>query len=144
MQNQAHISPSKEQQRERNKEVTARIHKLLASDPKYRDDDNLLMNRVQYDEIISMGLDPKQVPVYDFFRFRIKNLITDEDTITRLRRKVQEEHPETRGEKYKKRQAKQAEVQDDLRDLGSHMHNNNNNNASAHTYSRECCNQTLH
>ncbi len=117
------VTPAKEMQRERNKEVTARIHKLLAADPKYRDDDNLLMNRVQHDEIVAMGKDPKAIPIFDFFRFRIQNLITDEDTITRLRRKVQEEHPETRGERYKKRQSKQAEVQDDIRNLGEHMKN---------------------
>ena len=69
--------------------LTTKVHDLLITDTRYRDDDNLLVNRVQKDELANMGLNPANVTVYDFFRFRLNKQITDEDTITRARRKVQ-------------------------------------------------------
>ena len=101
------------------KDLTSQIQKLLTIDIRYRDDDNLLINRVQKDEVASMGLDPKNVSLYDFFRFRLNNQVTDEDTITRLRRKVQELHADTRGDNYKKRQSKQLDVRGDMREVAA-------------------------
>ena len=39
---------------------------------------------------------------------------TSSETITRVRRKLQEEFPDLRGKNYDKRQAKQSEVKKDL------------------------------
>ena len=99
------------------KELTAKIHQLLTDDPRYRDSDALLVNRIQRDEIIAQGLDVDTMKLTDFFRIRFDKKISSEDSITRLRREVQEYYPETRGDKYKKRQSKQADVQDDLHDV---------------------------
>jgi DnaJ-class molecular chaperone len=97
--------------------LTTKVHDLLITDTRYRDDDNLLVNRVQKDELANMGLNPANVTVYDFFRFRLNKQITDEDTITRARRKVQELNPETRGDKYKIRQSRQIEVQLEIKNI---------------------------
>lgn len=99
------------------KELTAIIHQLLIHDPRYRDSDALLVNRVQRDELIGMGLDVNTMSLTDFFRIRYDKKISSEDSITRLRREVQEYYPETRGDKYKKRQSKQSDVQEDLHDV---------------------------
>jgi len=39
---------------------------------------------------------------------------TSSESITRMRRKIQEENPSLRGEKYAKRQANQEQVKKDL------------------------------
>ena len=106
------------------KELTAIIHQLLIHDPRYRDSDALLVNRVQRDELINMGLDVGSMSLNDFFRIRYEKKISSEDSITRLRREVQEYYPETRGDKYKKRQSKQAEVQEDLHDVENEIVSN--------------------
>lgn len=105
------------------KELTKIIHNLLDTDPRYRDSDRLLINRVQRDEILALGLSFDTMSATDFFRIRLDKKITSEDTITRLRREVQEYYPETRGDKYKKRQSKQTDVQDDLHDIENEIIN---------------------
>lgn len=96
------------------KRLTDNIKALLLDDPRYRDSDSLLVNRVQRDELLLAGKDVKTLTVYEFFSIRMNKQITSEDTITRLRREVQEYFPETRGEKYKTRQSKQVDVIGDL------------------------------
>jgi hypothetical protein len=96
------------------KHLTENIKNLLLTDARYRDSDSLLVNRIQRDELMSAGKDVRTLTVYEFFTIRLNKQITSEDTITRLRREVQEYFPETRGLKYKSRQSKQVEVIDDL------------------------------
>lgn len=106
------------------KELTAKIKTLLTTDTRYRDSDSLLVNRIQRDEMIEKGYEVNGMSLNDFFRIRVENKVSSEDSITRLRREVQEYYPETRGHKYKGRQSKQGEVQDDLRDIESQISSN--------------------
>jgi hypothetical protein len=99
------------------KELTSKIKLLLTDETRYRDNDPLLVNRIQRDEMIEKGMDVNTMTLNDFFRVRIERRISSEDSITRLRREVQEYYPETRGINYKGRQSKQGDVQDDLRDI---------------------------
>lgn len=103
--------------KEKVRELTATIRQLLLTDPRYRDNDGLLVNRIQRDEIIALNLDANTMTLNEFFRIRMEKKIPSEDTITRLRREVQEYYPETRGDNYKKRQSKQIDVRDDLHDV---------------------------
>jgi hypothetical protein len=112
------------------KELTDTVHRLLIADPRYRDSDALLMNRVQRDEIIALGLDANRMSFNDFLRIRLGKKISSEDSITRLRREVQEYYPETRGDKYKKRQSKQMDVRDDLHDIENEIKSNSNSNSA--------------
>lgn len=104
----------KSKKRAKLKELTAKIKDLLTTDPRYRDSDALLVNRIQRDEMIACELPVNTMTLNDFFRIRMEKKISSEDSITRLRREVQEYFPETRGDNYKKRQSKQADVQEDL------------------------------
>lgn len=107
----------KAKKRGRLKELTTKIKDFLVNDPRYRDDDALLINRVQRDEVIASGIDAATLSFNDFLRIRVEKRVTSEDTITRLRREVQEYYPETRGDKYRKRQGKQTDVVDDLHEI---------------------------
>jgi hypothetical protein len=98
-------------------ELTAKIKQLLLNDKRYRENDALLVNRIQRDEMIALNLDVNTMSLNDFFRIRIDKKISSEDSITRLRREVQEYFPETRGDNYKKRQSKQVDVQGDLHEV---------------------------
>ena len=99
------------------KELTSKIQKLLTTDPRYRDNDALLINRIQRDEMIVAGLPVDNMSMNDFFRVRLDKKVSSEDSITRLRREVQEYYPETRGDKYKERQSKVVDVVDDLHEI---------------------------
>jgi hypothetical protein len=50
----------------------------------------------------------------NFLKLMANGRLTSSDTITRVRRLVQEETPELRGKKYDERQAKQSQVKKDL------------------------------
>lgn len=96
--------------------LTDKIKNLLLTDARYRDSDTLLVNRVQRDEMFDRNISIETSTIRDFFKLRLDKVITSEDTITRCRRSVQENYPETRGLKYKARQSKQIEVIDNLKE----------------------------
>jgi hypothetical protein len=50
----------------------------------------------------------------NFLKLMANGRLTSSDTITRVRRLVQEENTELRGKKYDERQAKQSQVKKDL------------------------------
>jgi len=99
------------------KELTTKIKDLLIHDIRYRENDALLVNRIQRDEMIAQNYDVNVMTLNDFFRVRLEKRVSSGDSITRIRREVQEYYPETRGDNYKKRQSQQAEVIDDLHGL---------------------------
>lgn len=87
---------------------------LLHQDSRYRDNDSLLVNRIQKQEIEEMGKNISTMNVLDFFKLKAEGRITEDDSITRARRRVNEYYPETRGTSYKRRQQKQLGVIDDV------------------------------
>ncbi len=130
--------------RERLKELTAKIKNLLWVEPKYRENDALLVNRIQRDEMIDSGLDVNTMLINDFFRLRLQKRVSSGDSITRIRREVQEYYPETRGDNYKKRQSKQIDVQSDLHEIENHIKNEkskeSNSNSGAPLMVSKCQN----
>lgn len=104
--------------------LTHKVKELLTEDARYRDNDALLVNRIQRDEMIELGLDVNLMTLNEFFRIRLEKRISSGDSITRIRREVQEYYAETRGDKYKKRQSKQADVVSDLHVIEDHINDN--------------------
>lgn len=104
-------------------ELTSTIKKLLYKNKRYRDDDQLLCTRVQKDELRRLKVNPKDITAADFFKMRENHVITIEDTITRLRRKCQQEYPNTRGKKYKARMNKMLRVVDDMEGMTKGLRN---------------------
>ena len=54
------------------------------------------------------------LPAQKFLRILADGQLTSSDSITRMRRKAQEENPELRGAKYNQRQDRQSLVKKDL------------------------------
>jgi hypothetical protein len=54
------------------------------------------------------------LPAQKFLRILADGQLTSSDSITRMRRKAQEEHPELRGAKYNQRQDRQSSGKKDL------------------------------
>lgn len=93
------------------KNLSQIVEKLLKEDKRYRDSDKKLCAKIwviQYG-----GLERfKTVSAFDFIMEYLKEdtFLYSQESIGRARRKVQEENPELRGEKYQKKQEEQENV----------------------------------
>jgi len=93
-----------------------KVKAYLTRYPVYRDNDEQLIVRIWYDEAKSNGINPDTISGTAML-FMIKDRkVTPADTITRARRKVQEDCIELRGANYIKRKHKtQKEVINDIK-----------------------------
>jgi hypothetical protein len=91
-----------------NLNIKDRVKTLLEQYPHLRDSDERLCANIWHSRIKS-GLTAS-----DFLAEYASGKLPSSESITRCRRKVQEECPELRGENYVKRQAKQEQIQDQL------------------------------
>ena len=87
---------------------------ILSKYPEAKDNDELLIAIVWKLELANNGFNSTNLDIKDFFGLLASQDISKPETITRLRRKVQEEFPEYRGEKYAKRHNHTEEVKSDL------------------------------
>jgi hypothetical protein len=98
-------------------EVADHVLALLVKDERTRDDDQLLCCMVWSQICAKKGVDVRTQTAYDFLISYYRNELPLADTITRARRKIQEEHPLMRGKKYNERQNKQEQFVAQLREL---------------------------
>jgi hypothetical protein len=82
---------------------------LLREDARYRDSDNLLVHRIHRDELLKKRIDVRKFSVFNYWELVNSKMLCNRDSITRARRKAQELLPDTRGNKWKKRQANQPD-----------------------------------
>jgi hypothetical protein len=98
------------------KSIKQDIKNLLIQDKRYRDDDALLLCRYYYnrcggeDAFITMSA------------INLLNLLANKslpfpDSITRVRRKLQEQEPELRGDKWEERHALEEETSKEIHNL---------------------------
>jgi altronate dehydratase len=93
------------------KKVGDIVEKLLREDKKYRDSDKKLSAKIW--AIQCGGMDKlKEISAYEFLCEYVNEdtQLISQESIGRARRKIQEETPELRGEKYAQRQNEQEEV----------------------------------
>ena len=88
------------------------IKALLTQYTDLRDSDDMLVAWIWKTQVDKMNY--PQLSADKFLQMMAKGMLPSSETITRTRRKVQEENPELRGKKYKERQAKQEQVKKDL------------------------------
>ena len=91
-----------------------KVAKVLLKYPYTKDDDKQLCVYYWHEQLISEGKDPSKLDVPDFFLMYTYGVLTDAQTVTRLRRKLQMERPQFRGKKWAEKQAKQEKVKEDL------------------------------
>ena len=90
---------------------------ILEKNDKARDDDVLLQKVVHWHEYKKKGMEYnlKQRTWLEHLDDISEKTISKPETIRRARRKCQELHPSTRGNKYESRKAKQSEVREGLK-----------------------------
>ena len=100
--------------------MQSKVKRVLTTNIHCRDSDVYLVYEIWSQEI--MG-NPKliddqnqinQIHMIDMFRMWKDKLISHPSAIMRARRKVQEEHPHTRGKVWKERHKQQEQVKQDL------------------------------
>jgi hypothetical protein len=87
---------------------------LLTQYSDFKDNDQQLVAWFWKLEMEAHGYPASSTQTQTFFKLMAFGKLTSADTITRVRRLVQEESPELRGKKYDERQAKQSQVKKDL------------------------------
>jgi len=91
--------------------LKARVESLLMVKPDNRDNDDKLISNIWYEEATERyGWIPSGSELFQFLHDLSQGEFTSPESITRARRKVQEENPGLRGEKYKKRHENQENV----------------------------------
>lgn len=93
-----------------------RVKPLLQDYPHLRDSDLKLVGNVWTQEVRDNNKSIHAMTAKGLIDMMIGGKITNSDTITRCRRKLQEENPNLRGNKYKDRQGHQPDVIEDLGD----------------------------
>lgn len=93
------------------------VKNLLEKFPKYRDNDELLVVQIWYNELKAKGINVKTISAMDFLNYYKDNNLTTADCISRARRKVTEEHENLRGKSYHPRQKKQSEYKQEVKSL---------------------------
>lgn len=91
-----------------------RVAAILLKHPETRDNDRMLCVYYWQQQLLDSGRNPNTMDIADFFMAYTFTDLSDAQTITRLRRKLQMEQPEYRGKKWAEKQAKQEKVKEDL------------------------------
>lgn len=87
------------------------VKSILISYPKAKDNDRYINCAVWNRERLNLGI----TTLDEFFHAYSDGKLTNHDTITRVRRKLQEEFPELRGTSYNKRQNLDPEVSKEMK-----------------------------
>ena len=96
------------------KHIGPRVKEVLQQNVTTRDDDNKLTAIIWHRELADKGIDANKLTAQGFMKLYYEGKLTNSDSITRARRKVQELCPDLRGGNYKARQANQEKVKKDL------------------------------
>lgn len=95
------------------------ITKLLTERPYLRDNDNALIAEIWKEELLEIErAKPKSILSNNLgvLNYLGGGDLTSSESITRCRRKIQQENPALRGEKYNARHKGQEEVKQELKD----------------------------
>jgi hypothetical protein len=98
------------------KDVKSIVEELLIRNPKTRDSDNLLVATYYfYEEGGKEALQNKSA--YDFLKNMSSGNLTSFESISRARRKIQEQNPLLRGSNYKERKEMSENVRENIKNL---------------------------
>ena len=95
-------------------DTAMRVSRLLTRFPHLRDNDQRLCCMVWVRELEARDLSYNEMSAKTLMTMYATGEISNPDTITRIRRKLQEQNPNMRGMKYKQRQASQENVKKQL------------------------------
>lgn len=92
-----------------------RVENLLRKTYRLRDNDNKLVATIWWNELKERGIDPKKHK--EILIMFAEGQLSMPDSITRVRRRLQETNPSLRGDTYGKRQAHQPEIIRQIREM---------------------------
>jgi predicted aminopeptidase len=92
-----------------------RVKDLLLRNPVLRDDDNKLIATFWFHELSNQGFEVKDRSAFDMLTMMSKGELTNMQSISRARRKIQELNPELRGDTYKPKQENQSNIVEELK-----------------------------
>jgi hypothetical protein len=94
--------------------IKDRVKALLEKHPHLRDSDNRLIANMWNQDLLNMKIDPFQMVAMAFLNLYSKQLLTNAETIRRVRQKIQEENPELRGTVNEARQKEGEQVRKEI------------------------------
>ena len=105
------------------KEKANKVEDILREYPESRDNDNELVAKYWHSELSAMRVEqgrrfiltPREINL--FYNVIQSGMLSQADTITRARRKIQEEIPALRGEKYYKRHSATEIVKEEIKEI---------------------------
>ena len=92
-----------------------RVTRLLTVESDLRDNDRRLICNIWWKSVSN----PELLTFEDFIKLYVKGGVPESDSITRCRRKIQEENIELRGESWDLRHGLEDVMKEEIRDLGS-------------------------
>ena len=92
-----------------------RVTRLLRDKSTLRDDDRRLTCNIWWKSVAN----PELLMFEDFIALYIKGKVPESDSITRCRRKVQEENKDLRGESWDLRHGLEDAIKDEIKEIGS-------------------------
>src|SRR6185503_3748348 len=102
---------------DRLKNIKDEVRKLLLSNEVYRDNDEALVAKFHYDELVFNKINPKVEPISKYLNLIHQKKLTPADTITRVRRNLQEKEKEIRGRSFHTRHGMSEDLKKQIRDL---------------------------
>ena len=99
------------------KKIFNKVITLLGKHPELRDDDARLTANIWYKHFDGI----RKMTAVELLTHLAKNELRSYDSITRCRRKIQEENPDYRGKKWDKRHSKklQDQVKNEIKQIGA-------------------------
>ena len=100
------------------KKIAERVERWLERRPELRDSDEKLCANMWFEDLKNQHLDPEKLSAKNFLILYGEGKLNNGDSITRVRRIVQEKHVPLRGNNYKRRQAElQEETKRELKEI---------------------------
>ena len=93
------------------------VKQYLCSDPRTRDNDHLLACLIWHRQLRASGRDITRMSAYDFMLLYRDKELANHDSISRARRKVQEDNPLLKGDAHHERKLKETAVKEDIRSI---------------------------
>ena len=98
------------------KDVKTKVQELLTKNANTRDSDNLLVATFYFYEMGGKEQLSK-ISAYDFLKKMSTGELTRFESISRARRKIQEDYPELRGNSYEKRKKSEEETRKNIKNI---------------------------
>lgn len=97
-------------------DVKSIVEGLLIKNPNTRDSDNLLVATYYFYEVGGKDVLQNQ-SAYDFLKKMSAGSLTSFESISRARRKIQEQNPLLRGKNYKQRKESSEKIRENIKNL---------------------------